>query len=131
MQHETKQDVGNQCKMQEEELDRGPHESTEGPPLASASQSMEHQEEEEGLPARTPYPYSEGLCHSGRLILALIMLLLCLLGSWAVVHLTLGIHGGTPFRISASYDQHNDQNADATRTATIEPSFTTNCTVGK
>ncbi|XP_046900732.1 ALK tyrosine kinase receptor [Hypomesus transpacificus] len=129
MQHETKQDVGNQCKMQEEELDRGPHESTEGPPLASASQSMEHQEEEEGLPARTPYPYSEGLCHSGRLILALIMLLLCLLGSWAVVHLTLGIHGGTPFRISASYDQHNDQNADATRTATIEPSFTTNCTV--
>ncbi|CAJ1074058.1 ALK tyrosine kinase receptor isoform X1 [Xyrichtys novacula] len=44
---------------------------------------------------------------------------------WAVVHLTLGTHGGSAFRISASYDQripHDDA-------ATIEPHFTTNCTM--
>ncbi|XP_015246381.1 PREDICTED: ALK tyrosine kinase receptor-like isoform X2 [Cyprinodon variegatus] len=44
---------------------------------------------------------------------------------WAVVHLTMGTSGGSPFRISTSYDQripHDD-------TATIEPHFTTNCTM--
>ncbi|XP_071378728.1 ALK tyrosine kinase receptor [Centroberyx affinis] len=44
---------------------------------------------------------------------------------WAVVHLTLGTHGGSPFRISASYDQRIPQDT----TAVIEPRFTTNCTV--
>ncbi|XP_041827228.1 ALK tyrosine kinase receptor isoform X2 [Melanotaenia boesemani] len=44
---------------------------------------------------------------------------------WAVVHLTLGTHGGSPFRISASYDQRIPQDD----TATIEPHFTTNCTM--
>ncbi|CAK6962082.1 ALK tyrosine kinase receptor [Scomber scombrus] len=44
---------------------------------------------------------------------------------WAVVHLTLGTHGGSPFRVSASYDQRIPQDD----TATIEPHFTTNCTM--
>ncbi|XP_014192765.1 ALK tyrosine kinase receptor [Haplochromis burtoni] len=44
---------------------------------------------------------------------------------WAVVHLTLGANGGSPFRISASYDQRIPQDD----TATIEPHFTTNCTM--
>ncbi|XP_047467346.1 ALK tyrosine kinase receptor isoform X2 [Mugil cephalus] len=44
---------------------------------------------------------------------------------WAVVHLTLGTQGGSPFRISASYDQRVPQDD----TATIEPHFTTNCTM--
>ncbi|XP_076015509.1 ALK tyrosine kinase receptor [Genypterus blacodes] len=44
---------------------------------------------------------------------------------WAVVHLTLGTHRGSPFRVSASYEQRSPQDA----TATIEPHFTTNCTV--
>uniref|UniRef100_A0A3P8XUN3 Tyrosine-protein kinase receptor n=1 Tax=Esox lucius TaxID=8010 RepID=A0A3P8XUN3_ESOLU len=48
---------------------------------------------------------------------------------WAVVHLTLGPRGTEPFRIQASYDQPIEQ--DTTTAATIEPSFTTNCTVGK
>ncbi|KAM6913051.1 ALK tyrosine kinase receptor [Xenentodon cancila] len=44
---------------------------------------------------------------------------------WAVVHLTLGTHGGSPFRISANYDQRMLPDD----TATIEPYFTTNCTM--
>ncbi|XP_033844609.1 ALK tyrosine kinase receptor [Periophthalmus magnuspinnatus] len=44
---------------------------------------------------------------------------------WAVVHLTLGTHGGAPFRISGGYDQRVPQDD----TATIEPHFTTNCTM--
>ncbi|XP_076604688.1 ALK tyrosine kinase receptor isoform X1 [Chaetodon auriga] len=44
---------------------------------------------------------------------------------WAVVHLTLGTHGRSPFRVSGSYDQRIPQD-DA---ATIEPHFTTNCTM--
>ncbi|XP_062413159.1 ALK tyrosine kinase receptor isoform X2 [Pungitius pungitius] len=44
---------------------------------------------------------------------------------WAVVHLTLGPHAGSPFRVSASYDQRIVQDD----TATIEPHFTTNCTM--
>ncbi|XP_037096758.1 ALK tyrosine kinase receptor isoform X1 [Syngnathus acus] len=43
---------------------------------------------------------------------------------WAVAHLTLGTHGGSPFRISASYDQRTLDD-----TAMIEPNFTTNCTL--
>lgn len=67
------------------------------------------------------------LCQPCCLLLALTLLLLSLLGSWAVVHLTLGTHGGSPFRISASYDQRIPYDD----TATIEPHFTTNCTMGK
>uniref|UniRef100_UPI0037E7BB8D ALK tyrosine kinase receptor n=1 Tax=Semicossyphus pulcher TaxID=241346 RepID=UPI0037E7BB8D len=44
---------------------------------------------------------------------------------WAVVHLTLGTHGGSAFRVSASYVPRTPQD-DA---ATIEPHFTTNCTM--
>ncbi|XP_034381036.1 ALK tyrosine kinase receptor [Cyclopterus lumpus] len=44
---------------------------------------------------------------------------------WAVVHLTLGTHRGSPFRVSASYDQRIPQDD----MATIEPHFTTNCTM--
>ncbi|XP_051941610.1 ALK tyrosine kinase receptor isoform X1 [Hippocampus zosterae] len=43
---------------------------------------------------------------------------------WAMAHLTLGTHGGSPFRISASYDQGTLDD-----TAMIEPNFTTNCTM--
>ncbi|XP_061651453.1 ALK tyrosine kinase receptor [Phyllopteryx taeniolatus] len=43
---------------------------------------------------------------------------------WAVAHLTLETHGGSPFRISASYDQRT-----LDETATIEPNFKTNCTM--
>lgn len=66
-------------------------------------------------------------CQPWCLLLTLTLLLLTLLGSWAVVHLTLGTHGGSPFRVSVSYDQRIPQD-DA---ATIEPHFTTNCTMGK
>lgn len=66
-------------------------------------------------------------CQPWCLLLTLTLLLLSLLGSWAVVHLTLGTHGGSPFRVSGSYDQRIPQD-DA---ATIEPHFTTNCTMGK
>ncbi|KAM9842986.1 LOW QUALITY PROTEIN: ALK tyrosine kinase receptor-like [Aulostomus maculatus] len=44
---------------------------------------------------------------------------------WAVIHLTLATHGGSPFRLSASYDQRVPQDDSAT----IEPHFTTNCTM--
>nr|XP_046269410.1 leukocyte tyrosine kinase receptor [Scatophagus argus] len=44
---------------------------------------------------------------------------------WAVVHLTLGTQGGSPFRVSGSYDLRIPQDD----TATIEPHFTTNCTM--
>ncbi|TKS86277.1 ALK tyrosine kinase receptor [Collichthys lucidus] len=64
-------------------------------------------------------------CQPWCLLLTLTLLLLSLLGSWAVVHLTLGTHGGSPFRVSVSYDQRIPQD-DA---ATIEPHFTTNCTM--
>ncbi|KAG8013513.1 ALK tyrosine kinase receptor [Nibea albiflora] len=65
------------------------------------------------------------LCQPWCLLLTLTLLLLSLLGSWAVVHLTLGTHGGSPFRVSVSYDQRIPQD-DA---STIEPHFTTNCTM--
>lgn len=77
----------------------------------------------------TPQP-SRGcrpLCQPWCLLLTLTLLLLSLLGSWAVVHLSLGTQGGSPFHISASYDQRVPQDD----TATIEPHFTTNCTMGK
>ncbi|CAL8293746.1 unnamed protein product [Arctogadus glacialis] len=64
-------------------------------------------------------------CPPSGLLLGLTVLLLSLLGSWAVVHLTLGTRGGAPFRISTSYDWPVSRDAPAT----IEPRFTTNCTV--
>lgn len=79
------------------------------------------------------------VCQPWCLLLALTLLLLCLLGSWAVVHLSLGTPGGppggspggsprgSPFRVSAGYEQRLPQDP----AATIEPHFTTNCTVGK
>lgn len=66
-------------------------------------------------------------CQPWCLLLSLTLLLLSLLGSWAVVHLTLGTHAGSPFRVSASYDSRIPQE----NSATIEPRFTTNCTMGK
>lgn len=77
----------------------------------------------------TPNPRSgcELFCQPWCLLLTLTVLLLSLLGSWAVVHLTLATHRGSPFRVSASYDQRIPQDD----TATIEPHFTTNCTMGK
>lgn len=66
-------------------------------------------------------------CQPWCLLLALTLLLLSLLGSWAVLHLSLGTHGGSPFRVSASYDHHTPPDD----TAAIEPHFTTNCTMGK
>lgn len=79
--------------------------------------------------ALTPDPcrWCGCLCRSWCLLLTLTLLLLSLLGSWAVVQLTLGTPGGASFRVSASYDQRVPQDD----TATIEPHFTTNCTVGK
>ncbi|KAJ7991221.1 hypothetical protein DPEC_G00295070 [Dallia pectoralis] len=68
-------------------------------------------------------------CRPECLIVASIFMLISLLGSWAVVHLTLGSRGTEPFRIEASYDQPNGQ--DTSTAATIEPGFTTNCSVGK
>ncbi|KAK2826374.1 hypothetical protein Q5P01_020588 [Channa striata] len=44
---------------------------------------------------------------------------------WAVVHLTFATHRGSPFQVSASYDQRIPQDD----TGTIEPHFTTNCTM--
>lgn len=84
---------------------------------------------EQARAALTPKP-SGGcgfFCQPWCLILALTLLLLSLLGSWAVVHLSLGTRGGSPFRISTSYDQLAPQD----NTATIDPHFTTNCTMGK
>lgn len=77
----------------------------------------------------TPDPHSGCgyFCQPWCLLLALTLLLLSLLGSWAAVHLTLGSHGRSPVRISASYDPRIPQDD----MATIEPYFTTNCTMGK
>lgn len=74
--------------------------------------------------ALTPPPSPR--CHPWCLLLALTFLLLFLLGSWAVVHLSLGTQGA-PFQISAGYDRRLPQD----HTATIEPHFTTNCTMGE
>lgn len=79
-----------------------------------------------GAPRATLTPPPGPRCQPWCLLLALTFLLLFLLGSWAVVHLSLGTHGA-PFQISASYDQRIPQDD----TATIEPHFTTNCTMGE
>nr|XP_057947022.1 ALK tyrosine kinase receptor isoform X1 [Doryrhamphus excisus] len=43
---------------------------------------------------------------------------------WAIAHLTVGTHRGSPFRISASYNKRILDD-----TGMIEPNFTTNCTM--
>uniref|UniRef100_A0AAV2JBE9 Uncharacterized protein n=1 Tax=Knipowitschia caucasica TaxID=637954 RepID=A0AAV2JBE9_KNICA len=65
------------------------------------------------------------LCQPWCLLISLTLLFLSLLCSWAVVHLTLGTHGGAPFRIAGGYSQNVPQDD----TATIDPHFTTNCTM--
>lgn len=83
--------------------------------------------EEEGYsgPALTQNSIASALRQPFCLVLMLILLVLSFLGSWAVVHLTLGARG-TPFRISSSYDQPGEL-----ETATYDPLFITNCTMGK
>ncbi|CAL8298954.1 unnamed protein product [Boreogadus saida] len=78
----------------------------------------------EGPATTSSSPSSITCCPPSGLLLGLTVLLLSLLGSWAVVHLTLGTRGGAPFRISTSYDRPVSRDAPAT----IEPRFTTNCT---
>lgn len=79
-----------------------------------------------GTPAAALTPPPGPRCQPWCLLLALTFLLLFLLGSWAVVHLSLGTQG-SPFQISAGYDKRLPQDD----TATIEPHFTTNCTMGE
>ncbi|CDQ74248.1 unnamed protein product [Oncorhynchus mykiss] len=137
MHHQAKEE-GDPPKLQgEEEGDSNPTGSsgTQSAPSPETTMEGETQLEEEGTPALTPYPNSRlgGSCRLGCLLVALILMLISLLGSWAVVHLILGSRGTTPFRIQASYDRPIEQDATATIdpgfTTTIEPGFTTNCTV--
>lgn len=97
-------------------------------PSAGSSEMTEltQGEEEKYLgPALTPNRSTPLLRRPFCLILVLILLVLSFLGSWAVVHLSLGARG-TPFRISSSYDQPGEM-----ETATYDPLFLTNCTMGK
>lgn len=108
-------------------------EGNEEPPTSASAEalaSLSTQAQAEQTPATlTPRPGGRCgfFCHPWCLLLALTLLLLSLLGSWAVVHLSLETRGGSPFRVSASYNQRVPQDD----TATIEPHFTTNCTMGK
>lgn len=97
-------------------------------PDTPSSQDAGAQAEHAGA-TLTPRPGRgcRSLCQPWCLLLVLTLLLLSLLGSWAVVHLSLGTQGGSPFQVSASYNERVPQDD----TATIEPHFTTNCTMGK
>lgn len=125
MHHQTKEE-SDPPKMEENE---------EAPMTASAEALDSPSSETLGAQAEqaratlTPNPRNRCrfFCQPWCLLLTLTLLLLSLLGSWAVVHLTLGTQGGSPFRVSASYHQRIPQDD----TATIEPHFTTNCTMGK
>ncbi|XP_029350160.1 ALK tyrosine kinase receptor-like [Echeneis naucrates] len=123
MHHQTKEE-GSPPKMEENEeaLMTASTEVLDSPSLQTSGAPAEPTQA-----VLTPNPHSGCgfFCQPWCLLLALIMLLLSLLGSWAVVHLTLGTHGGSPFRVSASYDQRIPRDD----TATIEPHFTTNCTM--
>ncbi|XP_020325933.2 ALK tyrosine kinase receptor [Oncorhynchus kisutch] len=127
--HQQAKDEGEPPKMQGEEGDSNTTCSTrtQSTPSPETSTEGETQVEEEGTPVLTPYPYSRngGPCRPGCLLVALIFMLISLLGSWAVVHLTLGSRGMATFRIQASYDRPSEQDANAT----IKPGFTTNCTM--
>ncbi|KAK0132562.1 ALK tyrosine kinase receptor [Merluccius polli] len=133
MHHETR-DEGEPPKHMEES-------SEEGTPMGSEEEEDTTASTQEGPLPSVQTPCSGGggggggqgasssspCCQPRCLLLGLTVFLLSLLGSWAVVHLTLGTRGGLPFRISTSYDRPVSRDA----TATIEPRFTTNCTVGK
>jgi len=115
--------------MHQQTKDEGELPQTEGGDVEAPMTALDSPSSSVAPATLTPDPRSACgcVCEPWRLLLALILLLLSLLGSWAVVHLTLGTHGGSPFRVSASYDQRVPQDD----TATIEPHFTTNCTMGK
>lgn len=113
--------------------ERPPLEGNGGTPMSGSAEALDSPSSQtQAEPARatlTPRPTGGCgvFCQPWCLLLVLTLLLLSLLGSWAVVHLSLGMRGGSPFRVSASYDQRVPQDD----TATIEPHFTTNCTMGK
>lgn len=113
--------------------ERPPLERNGGTPMSASAEALDSPSSQtQAEPARatlTPRPACRCgvFCQPWCLLLVLTLLLLSLLGSWAVVHLSLGTRGGSPFRVSASYDQRGPQDD----TATIEPHFTTNCTMGK
>lgn len=119
-----------------EERDSPKIEGSEDTPMSASAEALDSPssqtsgaQAEQARATLTPKP-SRGcgsFCQPWCLLLALTLLLLSLLGSWAVVHLSLGTHGGSPFRVSASYDQRIPQDD----TATIGPRYTTNCTMGK
>lgn len=119
-----------------EERDHPKIEGSEEAPMSASAEVVDspssgavRAQAEQARAIQTPDPRSGCgyLCQPCCLLITLILLLLSLLGSWAVVHLTLGTHGGSPFRVSASYDQR----VPLEDMATIEPHFTTNCTMGK
>lgn len=124
--HQQRKEEGDPPKMEgEEEVPVSTsREALDSPPSETPRASTEPTQT-----LLTPNPHRCCCCFGPPwcLLIALILLLLSLLGSWAVVHLTLGTNRGSPFRISANYDQRIP-NDDA---ATIEPHFTTNCTMGK
>ncbi|TRY55547.1 hypothetical protein DNTS_003670 [Danionella cerebrum] len=92
---------------------------------ASPCRSPETSQAEESHPGVTLTSYSSlrALRQPCSLLLVLILLLLSLLCSWAVVHLSLGARS-KPFRISSSYSQPGEMEM-----ATYDPRFTTNCTI--
>lgn len=109
---------------------------TEGAGLVSGSQltasvsspeTAEVTQTEEALPGATLTLYSplQKLHRPCCLVLVLILLVLSLLFSWAVVHLSFGTRS-KPFRISSSYNQPGN-----IETATYDSRFTTNCTIGE
>jgi len=119
-----------------EERDAPKMDGDEEAPMSASTAALDSPSSETlGAPAEqpqasltpNPHRWCGYFCQPWCLLIALTLLLLSLLCSWAVVHLTLGTHGASPFRISASYDQRIPQDD----TATIEPHFTTNCTMGK
>lgn len=78
-------------------------------------------------PALSSHGPTQVLCGPRCVLVVVILLVLSLLGSWAVVHLSLGSRSNNgPFRVSSSYSQPGEQEA-----ATYNPQFTTNCTMGK
>ncbi|KAI5618794.1 ALK tyrosine kinase receptor [Silurus asotus] len=101
-------------------------ESKDSPSASSPEMTELTQGEDVGYsgPALTPNSSTSLLRRLLCLLLMLILLVLSFLGSWAVVHLSLGARE-TPFRISSSYDQPGEL-----ETATYDQLFITNCTMG-
>ncbi len=94
-------------------------------PSVRSPETAELTQTGDGLSGVTLTSYSplRALYRPWCLVLVLILLVLSLLFSWAVVHLSLGARS-KPFRISSSYNQPGDM-----ETATYDPRFTTNCTI--